>query len=152
MEVTGHHTFNAPRDRVWAVMLEPESLRACIPGCESLTETGERAYDMALKVGIASIKGNYVGTVKVEDVSPEDSYRLVVSGKGKPGTVSGDGKLTFTDEGARTRVEYVGAVAAQGAISRMGNRLLGGAAKLLIGQFMKAMEKRIAEQAPSEGP
>jgi uncharacterized protein len=146
LQVTGEYFFDAPRDRVWATMLEPASLRACIPGCESLTETGDRAYDMTLKVGIASINGVYAGTVRVEDVNPEDSYRLVVSGKGKPGSVNGNGTLTFTPDGNRTRVQYVGAVSAQGAISRMGNRLLGSAAKLLIGRFMKAMETRVADR------
>ena len=146
MEVTGEHVFYAPRDQVWAALLDPESLRNSIPGCESLTASGERRYDMALKVGIASINGSYTGTVSIEDVLPEDSYRLVVSGRGKPGAVSGDGKLDFIADGDRTRVHYVGAVTAQGAISRLGNRLLGGAARLLIGQFMKAMETEVARR------
>lgn len=144
MDIRGDHQFNEPLEQVWNTMLEPESLRACIPGCEALTETGERSYDMTLKVGVASIKGTYDGTVKVEDITPMESYRLVVSGSGRPGAVRGDGKLEFTSEGSGTRVSYTGAVSAQGAIARLGNRLLGGTAKLLIGQFMNNMEKRVA--------
>ncbi len=145
MDIRGDHYFKEPPERVWTTMLEPESLRACIPGCESLTETGERSYDMTLKVGVASIKGTYDGTVKVEDVTPMDSYRLVVSGSGRPGAVRGDGKLEFHPEDGGTRVSYTGTVSAQGAIARLGNRLLGGTAKLLIGQFMNNVEKRVAD-------
>ena len=67
----------------------------------------------------------------------------MVTGSGKPGSVQGDAKLVLSDDGAGTLVKYTGEVKAQGAIARLGSRLLAGAAKLMIGQFMKAMEKQV---------
>ena len=82
--------------------------------------------------------------MKVVDPIENESYRLVVTGNGKPGSVQGDAKLTLSDHAAGgTLVKYAGDVKAQGAIARMGSRLLGGAAKLMIGQFMKGMEKQV---------
>lgn len=144
MEVSGEHRFAAPREAVWQAMLDPKALQASMPGCERFVEVGPRSYDLTIKVGIAAIKGTYSGNVTVVDPLENESYRLVVAGNGSPGRVQGDAKLTLSDEaGGGTLVKYAGDVKAQGAIARMGSRLLGGAAKLMIGQFMKGMEKQV---------
>jgi carbon monoxide dehydrogenase subunit G len=128
------------------MLLDPDAIKASMPGCERFEPTGPETYDITLRVGIAAIKGTYTGTVQVTDRNPRDNYRLVVSGNGKPGSVQGDAVLSLSDEGANTVVHYSGGVKAQGAIARLGSRLLGGAAKLMIGQFFKAMEKQVSQR------
>ena len=146
MEVSGDHKFSAPREAVWQALLDPKALQAAMPGCERFEEVAPSSYDLTIKVGIAAIKGTYSGNVTVADPVENESYRLVVQGTGKPGSVQGDAKLTLHDDGAGTLVRYVGDVKAQGAIARLGSRLLGGAAKLMIGQFMKGMEKQVQDR------
>lgn len=143
MEISGEHRFAAPREAVYRAMLDPVALQASMPGCEKFEEVGPSSYDLTIKVGIAAIKGTYSGNVKVADPVENTSYRLVVQGSGKPGQVQGDAKLELSDDGPATVVRYTGDVKAQGAIARLGSRLLGGAAKLMIGQFMKNMEKQV---------
>jgi carbon monoxide dehydrogenase subunit G len=143
MEISGDHKFPAPRDAVWQALLDPKALQASMPGCEKFEEVAPNSYDLTIKVGIAAIKGTYSGNVKVADPVDGQSYRLIVSGSGKPGSVQGDATLVLSDDGAGTLVKYTGDVKAQGAIARLGSRLLGGAAKLMIGQFMKGMEKQV---------
>lgn len=146
MDISGDHRFPAPRAIVWDMLLDPGAIKAAMPGCERFEPTGPETYDITLRVGIAAIKGTYAGTVRVTDRNPRDSYRLVVSGSGKPGSVQGDAVLSLSDEGGNTLVRYSGGVKAQGAIARLGSRLLGGAAKLMIGQFFKAMEKQVSQR------
>ena len=143
MEISGDHKFPAPRDAVWQALLDPKALQASMPGCEKFEEVAPNSYDLTIKVGIAAIKGTYSGNVKVADPVDGQSYRLIVSGSGKPGSVQGDATLVLSDDGAGTLVRYTGDVKAQGAVARGGSRLLGGAAKLMIGQFMKGMEKQV---------
>jgi len=143
MEISGDHKFAAPRDAVWKALLDPKALQASMPGCERFEEVGPNSYDLTIKVGIAAIKGTYSGNVKVADPVEGQSYRLLVTGSGKPGSVQGDATLTLSDDGPGTLVKYAGDVKAQGAIARLGSRLLAGAAKLMIGQFMKGMEKQV---------
>ena len=107
-------------------------------------------FEIAESAGAAAVRGveealdGVPDSVAVAVLEGEgESYRLVVSGHGKPGSVQGDATLSLSDAGAGTLVKYVGEVKAQGAIARLGSRLLGGAAKLMIGQFMKAMEKQV---------
>lgn len=143
MEISGEYTFAAKPGVVWEALLDPAALQASMPGCEKFEEVGERSYDLTIRVGISAIKGTYSGNVQVTDVNPQDSYRLVVKGSGKPGSVQGDATLVLSAAGEGTLVKYTGEVKAQGAIARLGSRLLGGAAKLMIGQFFKAMEKQV---------
>lgn len=143
VEIKGEHRFSAPRAVVWAKLLDPKALQASMPGCERFDEAGPDSYDLTIKVGISAIKGTYTGNVKVQNVQPEDSYRLAVSGSGKPGSVLGGADMVLTADGTGTLVTYTGEVKAQGAIARLGTRLLGGAAKLMIGQFFKAMERQL---------
>jgi uncharacterized protein len=150
VDINGEHRFNAPPGAVWAKLLDPAALRASMPGCERFDEVAPDSYDVVVKVGISAIKGTYQGNVKVQDVQPETSYRLAVSGSGKPGSVQGGANMIVSADGAGTLVTYTGEVKAQGAIARLGSRLLGGAAKLMIGQFFKAMEKQL-EQPPAGG-
>ncbi len=147
MEISGEHRFAAPRQAVYQALLDPKALQASMPGCERFEEVGPQSYDLTIRVGIAAIKGTYSGNVKVADPVENEGYRLVVAGSGKPGQVQGDAKLVLTDDGAGTLVTYSGEVKAQGAIARLGSRLLAGAAKLMIGQFMKAMEKQVEARA-----
>ena len=146
MEIAGEHRFEAPRQLVYEMLLDPKALQASMPGCEKFEEVGPQSYDLTIRVGIAAIKGTYHGNVKVADPKAPDSYRLVVTGSGLPGSVQGDAAMALTDDGSGTLVKYTGDVKAQGAIARMGSRLLGGAAKLMIGQFFKAMEKQVSQR------
>ena len=50
MELTGEHTFNVPREKVWKFMLDPEVLKACLPGCEKLEAVGEDEYVATMKI------------------------------------------------------------------------------------------------------
>jgi carbon monoxide dehydrogenase subunit G len=115
-----------------------------MPGCEGLTPAGPGAYSVTLRVGIAPLKGTYSGSVRVADQRPQDAYRLVVGGTGRPGSLQGEAQMELADEPGGTVVRYHGDLRAQGAIALAGGRALGGAAKILIGQFMKGMEKQVA--------
>lgn len=150
MDISGEHRFDAARHVVWASLLDPVALRTSMPGCERFEQVGPESYDLTIKVGIAAITGTYSGNVSVADKVPETSYRLIVSGRGKPGSIQGSASMVLTDDGRGTLVKYSGDVKAQGAIARLGSRLLGGAANLLIGQFFKAMEKQMAERVVPE--
>lgn len=145
MDVQGEHRFDAPKDVVWRTLLDPDALEAALPGVEAFERTAPDTFALTLGIGLAAIKGTYRGTVRVTDQVPPHSYRLAVDGQGKGGSVQGDATLTLADtaEGG-TLVSYAGTVRSQGVIARMGSRLLGGAAKLMVGQFMKSMEQQIA--------
>ena len=139
MELTGDHTFAAPRERVWQFLLDPETLRQCLPGCEKLEAVGADEYEATMKIGVAMIRGTYQGRVKISDKQEPSSYRMLVEGKGSAGQVSGEGLLELVDEGEQTRVRYQGTANVRGTLARVGARMLQPAARTIVGQFFDCL-------------
>ncbi len=147
MELTGEHTFNAPRERVWQFLLDPEVLRQCLPGCDKLEQVGPDEYTATMRIGIAMIKGTFNGRVKISDKNEPGSYTMMVEGSGPQGQVSGTGRLELHEEDGKTRVTYRGDANVRGTIARVGARMMQPAAKTIVGQFFGCLEKRAAAES-----
>lgn len=148
MELSGEHTFAAPREQVWRFMLDPEVLRGCLPGCEKLDLVGEDEYAATMKIGVAMIRGTFQGRVKITDKVEPEGYRMRVEGKGSQGEVSGEGSLTLEAVGDQTIVRYTGEAAVRGTLARVGARVMQPAAKMIVGQFFDCLERKAT--APAE--
>jgi carbon monoxide dehydrogenase subunit G len=147
MQITGEHTFSAPPEEVLDFMLDPEVLKACLPGCERLEEVGPDEYEATMTIGIAMIKGKYDGKVKISDKDEPHSYKMAVEGKGPQGQVSGVGTIELTPDNGGTLVHYSGDATVRGVLARVGARVMQPAAKMITGQFFERMEKQAAKTA-----
>jgi uncharacterized protein len=142
MLLSGDHTFDAPRERVWRFMLDPDVLKSCLPGCDKLEEIGEDEYLATMTIGIAMIKGRYEGRVKISDKNEPTSYRMLVEGKGPQGQVSGEGLIEISANGDGTLVNWSGDATVRGVLARVGGRVIQPASKMIVGQFFKCLEQR----------
>ncbi len=143
MKVDGSYQFDAPRERVWTVLLDPQALKGCIPGCESLTATGEDQYEAIMKVGVAAIRGTYKGKVRITDKDELNSYKLLIEGSGGPGFVRGEAAVELADNGSSTQVTVHGDGQVGGTVAGVGQRMIGGVAKMLMGQFFDCLKKQL---------
>ena len=143
MDVTGSYSFNAAPERVWDLMMDPAAIAACIPGCETLEPDGPDRYRAKITIGLAAITGTYEGTVVITEKIEKSSYRLAVEGQGKPGFVKGDAAITLRPDGGGTVVELTATVQTGGAIARLGQRLIGAAAKMMQDRFFACMQAKI---------
>jgi carbon monoxide dehydrogenase subunit G len=144
MEISGTYTFNAPPDRVWALLMDPAVLSSCIPGCERFEPDGEDRYNVTLTIGLAAITGTYSGTVVLTEKLPHSSYRLVVEGQGKPGFVKGSSAIALRADEGTTVVDVTGTVQTGGPIARLGQRLIGGVAKMMLDRFFGCLQAKLA--------
>lgn len=142
MEVSGDHSFNAPREVVWGFMLDPETLKQCLPGCERLDEIGPDEYEATMKIGIGAIRGVYQGRVKISDKDEPSAYTMLVEGKGPAGNVSGEGRIELSETEGGTRVDWSGKANVRGTLARIGGRVLQPAAKTIVGQFFDCLESK----------
>src|SRR5712692_4238320 len=140
MKIDGTHEINAPRERVYALLTDPEVLRRCIPGCESLEKTEENTYAAILKAGVGVVKGTFKGNVKLEEMRPPEHYRIVVDGKGGPGFVKGSGDFELEEKDGATLISYAGEMQVGGTIAGIGQRMIQGAAKMMASRFFTALE------------
>jgi carbon monoxide dehydrogenase subunit G len=143
MDICGSYTFNAPPDRVWRLLMDPAVLSSCIPGCEKFEPDGEYRYNVRLTVGLAAITGTYDGTVVLTEKIPNTSYRLVVEGEGRPGFVKGSSAVSLRADGLTTAVDVTASVQTGGAIARVGQRLIGGVAKMMLDRFFACLQSKL---------
>ena len=137
MKMNGEERIPASREAVWAALNDPEVLRECIPGCQSLEKTSEN--ELAAKVGIkmGPVKATFDGAVTLENINAPNAY--TIRGEGKGGVAghakgSADVALAEADDG-ETLLTYDVDAAVGGKIAQLGSRLIDSTAKKLAGQF-----------------
>jgi len=143
MQLNGKYEFNGTQEQVWHLFTDPESLAKAIPGCQELKETEPGKYDAVMKIGIAAVKGTYTGKFEIADPDPPHRYRLIGEGSGSPGFVKGTTEINLTASGDKTTVTYQGDVQVGGLIAGVGQRMISGIAKMMLGQFFKKMKKEL---------
>jgi carbon monoxide dehydrogenase subunit G len=146
MNIRNSYTFDAPPQVVWDLLVDIDAVAACLPGCESMEPIAENKYRAVLTMGIAAITGRYEGTVEMRDLEPPSSYRLVVEGRGKPGFVTGGGAISLTETDGGTLVTVDGTAQVGGTIARVGQRLIGSVAKMIMDRFFACLQKRVTTE------
>ena len=150
MKVSGTATLHATPERVYAALNDPAVLVRTIPGCERLEAVGPDRYRMTVTAGVASIKGSYLGDVRLSDGTPPSSFTLTAAGSGAPGTVSADVKVRLDDAGdGTTLLHYDADAVVGGAVGGVGQRVLTGVARKTAAEFFAAVDAALA--APDGG-
>lgn len=149
MKIEGTQNIDAPRERIFAALVDPAILQKCIPGCEQMEKTGDNQYKTKLTAGVGPVKGVFTATVSLQDIIAPEQYKLVVEGKGQPGFVKGSGALHLKDVGGATEIQYTGEVNVGGLIASVGQRMIQATANMLAGRFFKALESESAGNKPA---
>jgi carbon monoxide dehydrogenase subunit G len=146
LQVKGQARLPAPRSKVWATLLNADTLQQCLPGCQQFTEVGPSQWEATLSVGLAGIKGTYKGRVQITDPQPESSYRLSVEGSGSGNRLRGSALITLADDGSGgTVVDYDGDAQIAGTLAAVGQRLFEPAARMMADQFFRCMGSKVSD-------
>src|SRR3989304_9364337 len=103
MKFEGSYDLPAPREKVWAALLDPAQLVTAMPGCEKLEAIGEGEYRAILKVGVAAVKGTFEGKVRLSNLEPPSRYKMAVEGSGGAGALAGGAAREGRDLAERDR-------------------------------------------------
>lgn len=147
MRIQGEHRFDAPRERVWECLMDPEVLQSTLPGFQKLEEVGENEYAGVLSLGVGPVQGRFEGRVRLEDIDPPSSYRLVLSGRGAPGFVEGEGTVRLEEEEGGTKMLYDLDMKIGGRVAGVGQRMLDMTARMMSKHAIEALAKKIRERA-----
>tara|TARA_A100001391_G_scaffold147541_4_gene104991 strand:+ start:7956 stop:10946 length:2991 start_codon:yes stop_codon:yes gene_type:complete len=129
---------------VYDTVLDPETLRAIIPGCHALELEGDNQYRADVTVGVGMIKARFAARVRLSDLDPPRSLRLSGSGDSAMGSASGSAHVTLVElDNGHTRLEYVYEVDVGGKIAAVGGRMLQSASKIIIGQVFNRLAQRL---------
>ena len=144
--IEGEETIAAPVDRVWQAMNDPEVLKACIPGCQSLEKTSDTDMTATVVLKIGPIKATFNGAVTLENLNPPHSYTITGEGKGGiAGFAKGGADVTLTEVGPdQTLLKYAAKADVGGKIAQLGSRLITSTSKKLAGEFFATFNERVS--------
>ncbi|MCM3568466.1 carbon monoxide dehydrogenase subunit G [Neobacillus mesonae] len=144
MNGEGAIQLNGKVETVFTSLLDPEVLKNCIMGCNQLNKQGDNVYVADLSVGVAAVKGKYDATIRLTDLTPPNSYKLIVNGEGAPGFVEAEAEIQLVQvDDQHTELRYTYEAAVGGKVAAIGQRMLGGVAKLIIKDFFKKIKKEL---------
>ena len=152
MELSGDVSINAPRQRVWAALNDPQVLARCIEGVETLErvsgDAGERFVGkMNAKVG--PVRASFSGQVTLTDVKPPESYVLVGEGKGGvAGFAKGEAAVQLAEPTpGTTMLSYQVRSSVGGKLAQLGARLIEGTAKGYAESFFTRLKTEVETPA-----
>jgi len=146
MEMSDERLLPAEREVVWALLNDPDVLRDCIPGCESLEAEGPDAFTGAVRVKLGPVKARFTGKVTLTDLDFPASYALVGEGQGGlAGFVKGRADIELSEaEVEATLLRYHVQVQIGGKLAQLGNRLIDSTSRRLAEQFFERFAERVA--------
>jgi carbon monoxide dehydrogenase subunit G len=150
MDMSGQQRIRAPRKVVWAALNNPDVLKQCIPGCESIEMQSPTDMTARVVLKLGPIRASYSSKLKLLDLDPPNGYRIVGEGSGgAAGFAKGSATVRLVDDGPNaTLLAYETNVNVGGKIAQLGARLLDSTAKKLAEEFFATFGQVVA---PSTG-
>jgi carbon monoxide dehydrogenase subunit G len=151
MEMTGEQFIPLPQQRVWEALNDPEVLKACIPGCESIEKVSDTEYKVAMIAAVGPVKARFSGKLLLVDLNPPHSYSLSFEGSGgAAGFGKGGAQVSLTPEGSSTKLAYNAKATVGGKLAQVGSRLIDGVAKKMTDDFFAKFNQTVAPAPAAE--
>ena len=149
MEMKGEQIIPAPQQLVWNALNDPEILKACVPGCESITRSGDNEYQVLMVARVGPVSAKFKGKLTLSDIKPPTSYAIAFEGQGGPaGFAKGGAQVRLDTQGMTTRLAYDVKASVGGKLAQIGSRLVDAAAKKVADDFFRNFNAKVgASQA-----
>ena len=145
MDMTGEQRIAAPRDIVWAALNDPDILRQCIPGCQSLEMKSPTELTATVKIKIGPVSATFNGEVLLSNINAPESY--TISGEGIAGFAKGGADVFLQEDGAETLLQYNVNAQIGGKLAQLGSRLIDSTSKKLAEQFFTDFNSAVSAVA-----
>jgi uncharacterized protein len=139
MEMSGEHQISAPRRQVWDALNDPEVLKACITGCESIEKLSDTEMTAVVVAKVGPVKAKFKGKVILSDIDAPNGY--TINGEGQGGVAGfgkGSAEVALTDDGTGTVLKYTAKASVGGKLAQLGSRLVDATAAKLADEFFTA--------------
>ncbi len=136
MEMHGELRIPAPRQEVWEKLNDPETLKTCIPGCESVDRVSDTEFTAKVVARVGPVKASFSGKVTLTDIDPPAGYTISGEGSGGvAGFAKGSAKVALDDVGSETVLRYGVQAQVGGKLAQIGSRLIDATSRKMADEF-----------------
>ena len=144
MHFEGTVQIDAPRDKVWAFVIDPNQVGQCGPGVESIEAKDDRRFKATAKVGVGFISARFVVDMEFVDLKAPDEASIKAHGQAPGSAVDATARMQLSDgDGGGTQMDWSADVSIAGTIASVGARLIEGTADKMIGQTFDCMKSKL---------
>jgi uncharacterized protein len=144
MHFEGTVQINAPRDKVWAFVIDPNQVGQCGPGVESIEVIDDSHFKATAKVGVGFISARFIVNMEFVDLQAPDAATIKAHGQAPGSAVDADAQMRLSDGAdGGTTMDWAADVNISGTIASVGARLIEGTANKMIGQTFDCMKSKL---------
>ena len=152
MELNGEQLIPASQQRTWDALNDPEVLKACIPGCETLERTDDGGFTATLALRIGPVSAKFKGRLALSDVQAPERYTIHFDGQGgMAGFGKGSAQVQLAPVDGGTRLQFAAKAQVGGKLAQVGSRLVDAAAGKITNDFFNAFNARVQADAQAAG-
>lgn len=153
MQMNDSREIAAPRDVVWAAILDPEVLKSCVPGCTEMTGSAEEGFEATVVQKVGPVKATFKGQVTMSAMDAPNSVTLSGEGKGgAAGFAKGVAKVDLEETENGTLLTYDVEAKVGGKLAQLGSRIIDGFAKKMADQFFTNFQNALETPEDGEEP
>jgi len=151
MQMTGQQRIAAPTQRVWEALYDPDILKRCVPGCQSMEKESAERMRAVAEIKIGPIGARFNATVTLSDIDPPHGYTMTIEGQGGTvGFVKSSTRVRLSAESADTTLlAYEVDAQIGGRLAQLGGPIIDATAKQLAGKFFQEFGAILGPQAPT---
>ena len=144
MEISGEYQIDSSRETVWQALNDPEMLKKCIPGCESLEKVSDTELKATVMAAIGPVRARFNTRLSLENLKPPESYTLAGESKaGVAGFGRGSADVTLTENEGGTLLRYTADFKVGGKLAQVGSRLVVGATRKTADDFFGTFAREL---------
>lgn len=155
MEMQASRSLAVSQQQAWEALNDPETLKACLAGCDRFELQGDDQYAVGMAVKVGPVSAKFSGKVTLSDITPPERYRIAFEGQGGvAGFGKGEADVTLTPEPAdaagqpRCLLSYSVQAQVGGKIAQLGQRLIDGAARNMADDFFARFDTLMQQRHP----
>jgi uncharacterized protein len=149
MQMNDSRRIDAPPDVVWAALLDPEVLKASVPGCESFTGSAEEGFEAVVAQKVGPVRARFSGRATVSDIVERERMTLTGEGKGgAAGFCKGVAQVSLSPDGEGTLLSYEVEAKVGGKLAQLGSRIIDGFARSMAESFFARFQEAVEGPGP----
>jgi uncharacterized protein len=151
LDVSDSREIRATPETLWAAIFDPEVLRLCIPGCESLKGNRAEGYHAVVHATAGPLDARLRLKLTVGDIVEGRDVTITGEGKGTTaGYISGAARLTLTPSEIGTRLDCTLNATVGNKVASLGAPLFKRALRRLSDRFFSNLQNAVEPPADAD--